>query len=300
MHRQRVQPMRCTDKVSACLVCRGPLADCMEKFGFRYSRCSECGFIFVNPRPDPAELAAWYAGHSSFRAHDSAATMGYWEKGWKHRPERFVLSRLGTHGKVLDIGCGYGENISLFQKYDGRFECQGIEPDSVVAAECAKRTGVMPFVGIFEQFDTKERFNLIFLNQVIEHVLDPRAWMLRIRELLAPGGVVVFGTPNAGGYYSLFLGRQRDPFYHAPLHLNHFTAATLSNLISQCGMETVLVHRFSDLRPISFYRHPSQPKWSAKLFWQLHRPIAAALDFCGLGILMYVAARKLSNPAHDR
>jgi SAM-dependent methyltransferase len=284
--------MHCTEKILNCLICQGLLEDCLEKFGFLYTRCRACGFIFVNPRPDPEELTAWYAGHSSFRAHDSGASFGYWEKGHKHRPERFVLSRLGTRGKVLDIGCGYGENIALFQSYKERFECFGIEPDAVVAEECAKRTGVKPYVGIFEQFETAQRFDLIVLNQVIEHVLDPRAWLLRINELLAPGGVVVFGTPIADGYYSRFLGRERDPFFHAPLHLNHFTAATLSSLIAQCGMTTVLVHRFSDLRPISFYRHLRQPRWTAKLFWQLHRPVAAALDLCGLGILMYVAAKK--------
>jgi 2-polyprenyl-3-methyl-5-hydroxy-6-metoxy-1,4-benzoquinol methylase len=290
--------MRCTGKASACLICQGPVADCMEKFGFSYSCCPGCGFIFVNPRPDSAELAAWYAGHFSFRGHDTGESLAYWEKGWKQRHERFVLSRLGSRGKLLDIGCGYGLNISLFQEYGGRFECQGIEPDSVVAAECARLTGIKPFVGTFEQFETEEKFDLIFLNQVIEHVIDPRAWMHRIEELLSPEGIVVFGTPNSRGFYSFFLGRKRDPFFHAPLHLNHFASDNISNLIRQCGMETILVHRFSDLRPIGFWRHPKQPKWSAKLFWQMHRPIAKALDLSGLGLLMYVAARKSKAPAH--
>ena len=188
MGHQDIHPMRCTEKVSACLVCQGPLTDCMEKYGFRYSICSKCGFIFVNPRPDSTELAEWYAGHDSFRGHDSGESLEYWEKGWMQTHERFILSRIETGGKLLDIGCGYGQNISLFQEYSGRFQCYGIEPDGVVAEECAKRTGVNPFVGIFEDYQTDEKFDLIFLNQVIEHVIDPRDWILRIGNLLTPRG----------------------------------------------------------------------------------------------------------------
>jgi SAM-dependent methyltransferase len=292
MSGQVVHPMQKSMRIPNCLICQGPVEDFMQKYGFLYSRCSSCGFIFVNPRPNPVELAAWYAGHSSFRGHDTGESLAYWETGWKQNHERYILSRLGARGKLLDIGCGYGLNISLFQEYSGRFECHGIEPDRVVAAECARRTGVKPFVGMFEDFEVEEKFDLVFLNQVIEHVIDPRDWMLRIQKLLTPEGVVVFGTPNSRGFYSRILGRKKDPFFHAPLHLNHFSPDNITDLIRQCGMETVLVHRFSDLRPKSFYRHPKQPKWLAKMFWQIHRPIAKAFDLAGMGLIMYVAARK--------
>ena len=297
MHRKHIQAMKCTAVLTDCPICAEPVSQCMEKLGFSYSRCSACEYIFVNPRPDPTELSNWYSSHSSFRGHASGESLRSWSEGISQPHERLVLSRIDARGKLLDIGCGYGLNISLFQQYAGRFKCYGIEPDAVAAAECTARTGVSPFVGTFEAFRTDDKLDLIFLNQVIEHVIDPGAWIARIECLLAPGGIVVIGTPNSRGFYSMFLGRQNDPFFHAPLHLNHFTPENLSMLIRRFGMEVIMVHKFSDLRPISFHRHPKQPKWSARLFWQMHRPVAATLDQCGLGLVMHIAAKK-KNPAH--
>jgi SAM-dependent methyltransferase len=283
--------MRFTAKLSSCLICNGPISPFMEKAGFGYSRCIACDFIFVNPRPEARELATWYMNNSSPRGYASSEALTEWERSRSHWHEHLLFSKLAVKGKALDIGCGYGQNIELFLSYGARFQCYGIEPDRTVAQSCERRTGIRPFVGTFEEFSLSEKFDLIFLNQVIEHVIDPAQWIQKIRLMLASDGVVVFGTPNASGFYRRFLGARRDPFFHAPLHLNHFTVENLTLLLRNSQMTTVLSHRFSDLQPVSFRRTSRQPRWVTSGLWQAHRPIAASLDALGFGLLMYVAAK---------
>lgn len=284
-----IPAMRCEQALSSCPICKSPVRPLMRKHDFHYSQCTHCNFIFVNPRPEANELAEWYRSHSSFRKHQGAKDLLEWSGTNPQKYERKILNELKPSGRVLDIGCGYGYNILLFQQYG--LECHGIEPDIVAAEDCFEITGVKPFVGTFEDYQADAKFDMIFLNQVIEHVLDPRAWIKKIRNLLTPVGVAVFGTPNATGFYTKILGRQRDPFYHAPLHLNHFTPDNLSDLLEQCGMKSVLVRKFSDLGPVSFKRSPSQPRWTAYALWQAHRPIAGVFDAMGWGLLMYVVAK---------
>ena len=52
------------------------------------------------------------------------------------------------------------------------------------------------FHGTLDEFETDDKFDLVFMSHVIEHVLDPVATVAKIRTLLKPGGVLYLETPN--------------------------------------------------------------------------------------------------------
>jgi hypothetical protein len=69
---------------------------------------------------------------------------------------------------------------------------------------------------------------------VIEHVRDPLAWLVRARELLAPGGLLVIETGDAASAWARLLGR-RWYFLDPPQHLWYFTGASLEALLARAG-----------------------------------------------------------------
>lgn len=72
-----------------------------------------------------------------------------------------------------------------------------------------------------------ETFDIIIADQVLEHVVDPRAALLNAREMLKPGGILVLTTP--------FLIR-----VHAqPTDCTRWTEQGLAQLLSQCGFAEV-------------------------------------------------------------
>src|SRR5262249_60276142 len=79
----------------------------------------------------------------------------------------------------------------------GRADGQGIEI-SRAACEQAWQRGLKVFHGTLDEFETDDRFDLVFMSHVIEHVLDPVATVAKIRSLLKPGGVLYLETPNVG------------------------------------------------------------------------------------------------------
>jgi hypothetical protein len=72
------------------------------------------------------------------------------------------------------------------------------------------------------------------LWHVLEHLEDPAAALRRIREWLAPGGVLLVAVPNLESVQAR-IGRDRWFQQDVPRHLVHFTPAGVSSLLARCG-----------------------------------------------------------------
>ncbi|MGK2966869.1 MAG: class I SAM-dependent methyltransferase, partial [Tepidiformaceae bacterium] len=96
--------------------------------------------------------------------------------------------------RVLDIGCGLGKYVQKFQERGA--EAYGLDIDAKRLLEGSKNVpGLM--LGISEGLPFADgTFDLVVLNEVIEHVNDDRATMKEARRVLKPGGRVAIYAPN--------------------------------------------------------------------------------------------------------
>ncbi len=99
----------------------------------------------------------------------------------------------------------------------------------------------------FEDFETDERFDIIEMGFILEHVDDPGAVLGRFRQFLAPGGRIMIAVPNAHSLHRL-IGHQAglmDDVHslsasdRALGHRRYFDPAQLEALIIQHGLEIV-------------------------------------------------------------
>jgi SAM-dependent methyltransferase len=103
-----------------------------------------------------------------------------------------VLRYSVAHGRVLDIGCGIGEVLDVFR--DGGWECEAIEVNPGAVQWLRNRT-LKVFVGSFDAYVPETQFDVVMAWGVVEHVVDPRAFLRKAYELLRPGGVFVSEVP---------------------------------------------------------------------------------------------------------
>ena len=134
--------------------------------------------------------------------------------------------------KVLDLGCGYGGFLAMCSLYG--FDACGVDRSS------AKRENNR-FSRVFAEIDEVEPlapFHALTLFEVLEHLDDPHGLVLRLSELLAPGGLLVLETPDCSGVRAL---ETLDDYrkIHPLEHINGFTPETLTRFAVRLGFEPV-------------------------------------------------------------
>ena len=120
-------------------------------------------------------------------------TSMYW---WSTRYYATLVQRGIRSGRLLEIGCGLGHLLGMF---DASFETYGadISEYAVRAAhQNAPRASVL--VADIEGLATfpDSYFDVLIAKHVVEHLPNPSRAFQQFARLLKPGGVFVFGTPN--------------------------------------------------------------------------------------------------------
>jgi len=141
--------------------------------------------------------------------------------------------KLGA-GCVLEVGCGAGQMLKALTQVGWRVE--GVEWDAN-AAEVARRTsGQQVQTGDFRQLDIpRERYDMVVLHHVLEHLPDLRSDLRKIEAILAPGGraVLVYPNPDSLGAYVF---RQNWVHWDPPRHLIMPPVRTLAKFANDSGL----------------------------------------------------------------
>jgi SAM-dependent methyltransferase len=154
-----------------------------------------------------------------------------------------------------------------------------------------------------------EQYDAVVAVGVLEHVADPRRFLRRLGELLAPGGVALLQLPNLGSLNARVSAASHHGWdmYGEPGHLFHFRRRHLAALVDAAGLELER-YRTSTIRvrgklPLVPFRAPRlEPRVAAlihtsRLARALYTGALAALDLIRLGDTHVVVARRPVEPA---
>jgi 2-polyprenyl-3-methyl-5-hydroxy-6-metoxy-1,4-benzoquinol methylase len=107
--------------------------------------------------------------------------------------------------RVLEIGCGAGATLAWIKGAGIAGETVGVEISSTAAT--AARTCVDRVVQANAEVDALPddlgQFDLILCLDVLEHMVDPWAFVNRIQQRLKPGGQFISSIPNVRHFKAL-------------------------------------------------------------------------------------------------
>lgn len=133
---------------------------------------------------------------------------------------------------MLDVGCGSG--LSLMEAQALGAQVRGVEADPNVR-RLARELNLQIHIGsVFDEPFPGELFDLVTLNQVIEHIPEPDRVLERLRSRLRPGGRLVLVFPNVQSFWCRISG-SRWINWHVPYHLHHFSRERFLQLAGRCG-----------------------------------------------------------------
>jgi 2-polyprenyl-3-methyl-5-hydroxy-6-metoxy-1,4-benzoquinol methylase len=148
-----------------------------------------------------------------------------------------LIRRHAAAGRLLDLGaaCGFMLEAALEAGFDP-WGVEFSEPAIQLAAETVR--------GRITRGDVNDlapgAFDVLTAFDIIEHQLDPAATLRRWSERVAPGGLLVLTTPDAGSVFRLVMGR-RWPMLQPLQHTVLFSRAALSRLLEEAGFEVLEV-----------------------------------------------------------
>lgn len=224
--------------------------------------CHSCAAAFLNPRPSEEFAASLYrdyythspdagASRSGVRAARAVwlSVVASYQRGGAasripviaQRAERSMFganARAGHSPRVLDVGAGSGAFVQRARSLG--IDAVGVDPDPAATTQAA-RAGVPVHTGSLYNLPKSirdNRFDVIRLDHVIEHVRDPVGVLQQCRAQLEPDGEVMLATPNMDSLGHRRYGRD---WMHldVPRHLVLFTRRTLSVAFSRAGFAGV-------------------------------------------------------------
>lgn len=144
---------------------------------------------------------------------------------------------------LLEIGAGQGTMGAAFVQCG--IDYVGIEPFESEFTKARQRYPALHIIQAPCYDDPEElhdkQFDLVYSNDIIEHLYEPRTLVRFSRSHLRPGGVIVCGTPDYGSYLrNLVLSlSNRWEYHHNPLwdggHIKFFSKSSLHRIWAEAG-----------------------------------------------------------------
>lgn len=208
----------------------------------RILRCVACGLAYRSYRPRGEELARLYR-EADDRMYE-AEMPNRWRTAERHR--RIVEKHVPTKGALLDVGCASGAFLRVM--HDRGWRVQGVEPSESQCNRASKALGDSAPIQqcVLESATLEERFDLITLWDVLEHVTEPAQFLALAASHLKEGGYLVLNVPRVDSLAAKMLGL-RWPLLLAE-HLSYFTIPSLNF----CGTAAGLKLMHTGQRPAAF------------------------------------------------
>ena len=215
----------------------------VSKKRFNIQQCKACDFLFTNPRPSENEIGYYYQSQEYISHHDDAK--GFMSKVYKTVRDHTIgekikmIDRLKPQkGDLLDIGCGTGNFVQACK--ESGWNITGVEPDQGARQVASDRTRESIFQNIFEPEIAHQKYDIITMWHVLEHVhlLDETiAWL---KAHLKPGGEILIAVPNPESHDAKKYG-EFWAAYDVPRHLYHFTEKTMKTLMQKHNLKVEAV-----------------------------------------------------------
>ncbi len=212
---------------------------------FQLVRCLDCDLVYLPERPDPRDLELYYpADYKCFQSYAERGAIMRLLAGLLARAKLRQIRALLPPGsrRLLDYGCGSGTWLGELRRLGCDLEMigtdlfegplAGLRAQGIAAYRCDEES-LLDHVA-------PGSVGVVHLFHVIEHVPSPKRTLARLREALAPGGVILGQTPNCASLGCRFWGELWNQ-WHAPHHFVVFDHATLRRHAESAGLEVVSV-----------------------------------------------------------
>lgn len=233
---------------------------------FKLKRCRSCGVIhldqpyreqtsFLTDVKNQREVKLEYWGYPEYFKKYKTVFDYFFE-------DRFDKIMKGNPEKKdwFDFGAGYGLWMDFLRK-EKRIQSEGVEIEES-ATQYARSLGLEVLQADFLEYQAKQKFNVMTVCDVLEHLENPLYALKKCHDALNEGGLLYIQVPNVVGLkypYKDQLG--------LPHHLWQFDPKSLFNLINKANFE--MVDYWTGVQGVIGHYERGTATFTRKLMWKL-------------------------------
>ena len=234
-----------------CIICGNAQLNKVQQFAeYAVMECTKCQFGIVDPIPDNETLNRLYNSKAYFDTHmhynfDTITdSQIYKQVNLLQQFHRAMLEgvKVNPAKKMLEIGPGGGFALKAFSNMG--YHVTGLETSTSATAFMQNRLGLNVINSSMEMYlpDENGRFDLILLNHVLEHFLDPNEGMKKLAAMLTPGGILYIRVPDHDSYDRIAYGKEWPAYAH--YHISNFSEASLVLFQEKFGLKVLHVKKY--------------------------------------------------------
>ena len=145
-------------------------------------------------------------------------------------------------GSFLDIGCGLGTMVHAAQ-FMG-MEAWGVEPNPRAVAQGGKQCGANLICDFFPTNRLQQRFDIITILHVLEHLKTPRELLEQAVKTLDPGGLLFISVPFRRPllkqlFFILFPMHRKSNFMDNDVHVIHYSHRSMALLAREFSVKRI-------------------------------------------------------------
>ena len=204
---------------------------------FKYLKCLNCEVISIFPIPDENDFEKMYP--PTYQGEIPSKISGKYNDLLK----RYQNKKL----KILDYGCGNAE--FLFDVKNNGHQAIGIEYNPQFVQILNNNTEDINFYSIDEFNQSEEKYNVIMLNNVLEHVSNPNELLKTLKNRLKEDGELIIRGPIENNVSFALLTRKiifglrkkllNKKLNHVPYHLTFTNRKNQLDIINRNGFSTI-------------------------------------------------------------
>ena len=230
-----------------------------EKDGKSFYLCSSCDLLFAKLL-DPKEALS--QNQEVFEPVGKQVLEGLEaHRQGKKKKHRKILSYLEPYrstGRLLDVGCGQGGFLQTAKEMGWTVE--GVELAPPLAELVEKYYGIPVHVGTLEELRLPSGYyDVVFFNELLEHIYTPRSFLEEVLRILRKGGAVFLRTRNHRSFSAWFCQEDwRELAFLEKGHVCFYSPRTVRRIFSTLGFH------IRHIRTWGVSIHAPYPKGSCK------------------------------------
>jgi 2-polyprenyl-3-methyl-5-hydroxy-6-metoxy-1,4-benzoquinol methylase len=234
-------------------------------FSFYLRHCHSCDLKYFDP---------CYTGSQKF--YTDLQKFDWYYKSDKYEYD-YVLPFIKSRHSVLEIGCGRG----TFSKKLKTKRYVGLE-----YSENAKELAAQDGIDIrnesiaYHAMTLKKPYDVVVSFQVLEHVCDPKEFIMSALACLKPGGLLILTVPSEDSWLQ---HKQDFSLNMPPHHVTKWTDRCLTNIANEFNIKHIHLHH----EPLNSYHIP----------WYLNSMLVHQLNKT-LGVKQSLIKKLIHAPSH--